>query len=196
MKNIYSYDKERVVLISFLEKYLNKIEYKDLFVTPNERRIKKFIGKTIGKICNEFYGIIEKEAISQNMYTYELRSRSKASKVFLRKKYDFFDEDIVWKEILIYLMNTKDNNGLLDFIKEIEPLSFDPALVSDYISSLNSDIKKQDFIYEIEEYYDDVDDKKERIQMLELINNPNVIWDKEVDEIVDDEDFEFRDDEN
>jgi hypothetical protein len=141
--------------------------------------MKRFIGKVIGKICNELYRIIEIEARSQNIYTYEIRSRSKANKIFLRKEYDFSGEEIVWKEILIYLMNIKDTNGLIEFISKIEPLDLDSGLISEYICSLQSDLNKQNIIDEIEEHYYEIKDKKQRLEMIELINNPYVIWNHE-----------------
>lgn len=191
-KDNYSYDKESIALISYLEKNLQiKIEHKDLFgVTRNDTRIKRFIGKIIRKICDEFYGIIENEAGLQNIYTYEIRPESKASKIFLRKEYDFFKEGIVWKEVLIYLLNTKGNNGLLNFIRQIEPLGLDSDLISEYINCFQSDLNKQNLIDEIEEHYYEVDDKKNRLEMIKAINNPNIIWDYEENE--DEEDFDTK----
>lgn len=43
-------------------------------------------------------------------------------------EYDFIKEEFLWKEILIFLINTKETNGLIKFLKSIDPLPFDPAL--------------------------------------------------------------------
>ena len=186
--SLRSHDKERVSLVAFLEKHLKiKIVYKDFFVSPNEWRHKKFIGKIIGKICEVLYEIIQAEAISQNMYTYELRSHSKAGVIFQGKKYDFFDDNIVWKEILVYLMNTTDETGLLNFIRDIEPLNFDSALANEYISAFKSNLKRFEYIYEIEEHYLEIENKRERIEMLEIIGNRHVFFNEDIDEDIDED---------
>lgn len=177
LNSIQSHDKERVGLVTFLEKHLGaKIDYEDMVVTPNEWRFKKFIGKVVGKISEVLYNLVESEASAQNIYTYELPNGSKASIIFLGKKYTFFDDDIVWKELIIYLINTDDRSGILDFIREIEPLNFEPELVNEYLNVFKSDLKKHSYIYEVDEYYQDINDKKERFEMLELLSNPNVLF--------------------
>lgn len=183
LNSIQYHDKERVGLVTFLEKHLGtKIDYKDMFVTPNKWRFKKFIGKVVGKISEILYDLVESEARAQNIYTYELPYGSKASIIFLGKKYNFFDDDIVWKELIIYLINTKDRSGILDFIREIEPLDFEPALVNEYLNVFKSDLEKHSYIYEVEEHYQYIDDKKERFEMLELLSNPNVHFNYEEDD--------------
>lgn len=177
----FSYDKERVAIISYIEKYLKvNINYNDPFhLTRVDTRTKRFIGKVIGKICTEIYEIIEREASSQNIYTYEIRTGTKASKIFLRREFDFLKENIVWKEILVYLLNTKNKTDLNKFISMIEPLDLDSGIISEYINVLQTDLNKQNFIDEIEELYYDVEDIKQRKKMLELINNPLIIFNNE-----------------
>lgn len=177
LNSIQYHDKERVGLVTFLEKHLGTtIDYENMLVTSNGWRFKKFIGKVVGKISEVLYNLVESEASAQNIYTYELPNGSKASIIFLGKKYNFFDDDIVWKELIIYLINTDDRSGILDFIREIEPLNFEPALVNEYLNVFKSDLKKHSYIYEVEEYYQDINDKKERFEMLELLSNPNVLF--------------------
>lgn len=177
----FSYDKERVAIISYIEKYLRiNINYNDPFhLTRVDTRTKRFIGKVIGKICTEIYEIIEREASSQNIYTYEIRTGTKASKIFLRREFDFSKENIVWKEILVYLLNTKNKTDLNKFISMIEPLDLDSGIISEYINVFQTDLNKQNFIDEIEELYYDVEDIKQRKKMLELINNPLIIFNNE-----------------
>jgi len=183
LNSIHSHDKERVGLVTFLEKHLRtKIDYEDMVVTPNGWRFKKFIGKVVGKISEVLYNLVESEASAQNIYTYELPSDSKASIIFLGKKYNFFDDDIVWKELIIYLINTDDRSDIFDFIREIEPLNFEPELVNEYLNVFKSDLKKHSYIYEVEEYYQDIDDKKKRFEMLELLSNPNVFFNYDEDD--------------
>ncbi|MFB8372859.1 hypothetical protein [Paenibacillus taichungensis] len=187
LNNIQFHDKERSSLIKFLEKHLAvEIEYMDIFVTSNEWRFKRFIGKIVGKICEVFYGLVKIEAELQNIYTYELRTESKASAIFLSKKYNFYDDQIVWKEIVIFLMNTHDSSGILDFIREIDPLNFDPELVNQYIDVFNSDLKKHNYIYEVDEYYQELENKKERMNKLELLGDSKVFFNYREKNIEDD----------
>ena len=46
-------------------------------------QLKEFLGRVIGLISKKYYDEIYKHASKQNIYTYELRSGSKAEKVFL-----------------------------------------------------------------------------------------------------------------
>lgn len=182
LQEAYSYDKERVALIKYLEKYLEiKIEYKEQFsITENDNKIKKFIGKIIGKICTALYEIIYTRAFAQNIYTYEIRTNSKAYKIFMRKEFDFINENVVWKEILLFFMNS-EGHKMLEVMKEIEPLNFDVGLVQEYIKCFKSDLNKTQYIDEVESLYEYIDDKRERLELLDF-NNPNILWDYEDDE--------------
>lgn len=197
LNSIEYHDKERVSLVTFLEKHLKtKIDYKDMLVTPNEWRFKRFIGKVVGKICEVLYNLVESEASAQNIYTYELPYDSKASIIFLAKKYNFFNDDIVWKELIIYLINTNDRSGILDFIREIEPLNFEPALVNEYLNVFKSDLEKHRYIDEVEEYYQDIDDKNERIEMLKLLSNPYVSFNCDEDDFEEDIEDDYQGEED
>lgn len=174
-----NYDKERVDFINFLQKYLNiKIEYKkDFQLTPNDDGIKKFIGKIIGKFCEHLYDIVYKEASNLNIYTWEIRYNSKAYKIFLRKEYNFIKEKVLLKELLIYFLNTKDKTRLLSFMKEIDHLDFDAGLIEEYIDGILNNSKLNDIIDEFDELYKNIDNSKERLELLDMIGNNNIMWD-------------------
>jgi hypothetical protein len=177
-------DEEKIQLHAFIEKHLKlKIDDETMFaVTRNDVAIKKFIGKTIGKISEELFKIVELEAGRLNIYTYEIRYGSKASKIFTFKKYDFFDEDILWKELLIFFVNSSEESGQIKFIKSIEPLDFDPALASDYMECFASDVKKLAVMDELESLCENLDDHKDRKAKLEVVGNPNVYFRDEEDD--------------
>lgn len=175
-------DGEKVELHSFIEKHLKlQIDGEPLHVTRNDARIKRFIGKVVGKIAEELFEVIHSEARRLNIFTYETLYGSKASKIFMFKKYDFLDEDIVWKELLIFLMNSDEESGQIKFTKSIEPLDLDPALAADYMQCLSSDVKKLKIMDEIETCYEELENIKERLQMLEAIGNPHVYFNDEED---------------
>ncbi len=171
--------KEKAAFHSYIKKHL-KIAISDEFplgITQNNQKFRKFVGKIVGKITSELYEIIKQEATRLNIYTYELRYDSKASKIFLRKEYEFTNEDILWKELLIYFVNSSETSGNLGFIKEIEPLEFDPGLDVDYLQCLGSDEKKLIILDELKELYENIDKPIERLQAISLIGNPSVFSD-------------------
>ena len=170
---------EKDALHAYIEKHLN-MKIRDetvIFATENSPRIRKFLGKIVGKISGELYDIIREEAGRRNLYTYELRNDSKAAKIFLRKEYDFTKEDVLWRELLVFFVNSQETSGHLGFMKRLEPLGFDPGLDADYLQCIASDEKKLQNIDELEHLYEGVDKPGERLQAINAIGNPSVFFD-------------------
>jgi hypothetical protein len=181
-------DKEKRALKAYIEKELNVSfnEKSTLHCDVSDSRITKFIGKIIGKIALELHSVISKEATRQNIYTDELRFNSKAFKIFVRKEFDFLKETVLWKELMIFLMNTTETSGMINFMKEVEPLAFDPGLISDYLASFQSDLKKLECLDELEHLYEeDVEDKKNRFAIMDIIGSPHIYFEEDEDEIDD-----------
>ena len=104
---------EKRVFHAYLAKDLNFC-IQDSFpfeITPNDSRLKRFLGKRVGRIATRIYEIVEDEARRLNIFTYELRSGSRSEKIFLRKEFDFIREDVLWKELVIYLVNSVEDSG-------------------------------------------------------------------------------------
>ena len=178
---------ERKRIIEFIEKGLDiKIEMEDLIVyTQNDIRIKKYIGKIVGTFTRQIYGIICDEATRLNIYTYELESSSKAAKIFLAEQFTFDYEDRYFKELMIYFINTKDSNGILNHIRSIPPLEFDPGMCCDYLQCLKSDVAKLNEMESLKYLYEDIEDPKERklrSEGLDMINNPHVYFEEDEEE--------------
>jgi hypothetical protein len=77
-------------------------------------------------------------------------------------------------------MNTKTSSGYLKFMRSVEPLGFDPALVGEYLDCFQSDAAKAFVMDELEHLYEEeVKDPKERLQIMNLIGNPNACFDDE-----------------
>jgi hypothetical protein len=170
---------EKEALHAYIEKHLN-IKFRDetmIFVTENSPRIRKFLGKIVGKISGELYDVIRQEAARRNLYTYELRTDSKAAKIFLRKEYDFTKEDVLWRELLVFFVNSQETSGHLGFMKRLEPLEFDPGLDTDYLQCIASDEKKLQNIDELEYLYEGIDKPGERLKAISAIGNPSVLFD-------------------
>jgi hypothetical protein len=169
---------EMDALHDYIKKYL-KIAISrpgTLFATENSRRIKQFLGTIVGKIAAEVYGIICEEARHRGLYTFELRCGSKAEKIFGRKQYDFADEEVLWKELIVFFVHSKENEGHLGFLKRMTPLEFDPGLAAEYLQCIGSDEKKLENMDELESLYDGIDDKGERLDMLNALGNPCVLF--------------------
>lgn len=178
-------DWEKTEFIDFLNKYLSiSIDITTPFSgTPNDTKIKKFIGKLVGKISADLYEIIWNEAHRLNIYTYEIRCPSKAFKIFIAKEYDFEKEDTLRRELLIYFLNSNNEGDQARFLRSIKPLNFDPALEGDYISCFDSNVKTIGIMDELECLYeDDVKDFKNRKDQLSAIGSEYLYYDPNEEE--------------
>jgi hypothetical protein len=111
-----------------------------------------------------------------NLYTYELRHGSKAETIFLGEA-DIPSENVLWKELLIFFMNTKETSGYLEFLRGIPPLDFDPALVDEYLDCFQSDAAKAFVMDELEHHYEEMTNTGERLRMIDVIGSPGVYFD-------------------
>jgi hypothetical protein len=178
MQSVYDFDKEKKALLGFLVKHLN-VELEDptsIFAISNDPRYNSFIRKLVIKFSSKLYEVIREKSYQLNIYTYELRYGSKAETVFLGKA-DLPTEDIVWKEILLFFMNTKSSNGMLEFLRNIEPLDFDPALTQEYLECFQSNTAKSYVIDELEFLYDELEKPGERLEMMKVIGDRSVHFD-------------------
>lgn len=174
---------ETKLIVDYIIKWVGDYE-RNIFSNAiiNNDKIKDLFGRVIGSISKKYYSLVYEVASKQNMYTYELRSGSKAEKIFLnefRKNSLYqltFNEKIALKELLIYLINTKDKNPFFRFMREIEPLDIDCALVNEYIEDLSKGIISQDLIDTIDFLYQENDYSKERIEKVSLIGDSQVLF--------------------
>jgi hypothetical protein len=168
-------DKEKRALIAFIEKNLKiMIEEKDFFATPNDRRIKHFVGKIIQRIVMYLYGEIEKASSANRVYTYEVRTCSKAAKIFLKKEFDFYSEDVLWKEGLVFCLNNVSNKHL-ELYKSLPPLEFDAGDMPNLVRTLKSDIHRQSYTDWLDTFYEEIEDKKARLDFLDIIGDDTLI---------------------
>jgi hypothetical protein len=186
ISSVYKGNKEADAIRGLLTKHL-KVEFPDdpfpLPGTFNEDRYRAFIRRTVLKISRTVYKTIHDRSSALGLYTYELRHDSKAQSVFLREV-DIADEDVLWKELLIFFMNVDPSTGYLKFLKEIRPLRFDPALVDDYLDCFQSDASKAQVMGELETCYEDMDpeERKQRLEMMGVIGARGVYFDDPEDD--------------
>jgi hypothetical protein len=132
----------------------------------NSDQIKRYIGKMVMGITRGSYNIMKKKAEILNIYTYEIRSGSKATKVFLGDKLDFFEENQIKREIIAWLANPKSECGILKYIRSLPHLEIDPSGCSDYIKSLFDDQILMYSAGEFDEAYSNLDDIGKRFKLL------------------------------
>lgn len=175
ISSVYIPNNDQKIFFEFIEKELNiKILTNMLGCTPNERRIKKFMGKTIGKIVTSLYEIIEEESYKQNLGTKEIGITSKAFKIFINKKFDFEDEKLIQKEVLIHLIQNKGSKAFQDYINGIDALKLEGYDTNFYVNYL-LDFHKKTFVpSEVEYHYDERKDAKERINHLQILGDADV----------------------
>ena len=181
LSSVFSPNKERKRFIEFIEEELKIKIIIDLpFSTPNNDRIKAFIGKTIGKLALQLYEIIKSEADRLNIYTYEIISNSKAYKIFITETFTFERENLLKKEILNYLFNVK-NDKYLAFVKQIDPLPFESNGMSQYVGYLINPTKNLEILDELDYIYEEHKIKKSRIESVKQIGESLFFDDEEED---------------
>lgn len=181
LNSVFCKEKEPDIIVNIVKKYL-QIEFADkdsLFGIDNNDQCRRFVRRTVMKITREVYRVIIFRASQLGLYTYELRNGSKAETVFLREV-DIADEDILWKELLIFFINTKADTGYLRFLRETPPLAFDPALTPDYLDCFKSNALKTGVMDELECLYEEMnsDERKERLLLMRTIG-ANLFFDDE-----------------
>lgn len=166
---VADYDKEKQAFISFLSTNLDNVEIVDgdINLSKNNNRIKKILGKTVKKITSQLYDIITEESQRLNIYTYEIKYDSKAAKIFLDNNIDFNRDNIFKKEIFYYLISCSEKI----MVNGIEPLGFDIANIENYLRALFSNEQYMDVRDEVESLFDEIKNKKRRIEYLENLES-------------------------
>lgn len=184
LDNYIDYEKEKKLFVNFINKHLDVIINNDLIiVTPNDKRFKRFIGKIVGKITSSLYQILREEAYRLNLYTNEIRTYSKAYKIFLENNFTFENERILQKEILVFLIQNKDKTGFKKHIElNLPPIEFMNGSENYYAKGLFDLTKCSEYMEELEARYDELEDKKNRFAAIDVIGNENIYLEDEYDE--------------
>lgn len=155
-------------------------------ITRNELRHQKHIGKVISRIVLPVYDIIWNEAHGLNLYTYEVEYGIQA---FPWQSFDFEDEDVLLVEFMAYFMSEQATGPYAKLIRDLlKPFPFDPALEADYLAALRSERNKLTVLDELEAYYEDVENVKERREIVEAATSGHLSYGDE-DEGEEDDDW-------
>lgn len=172
-------EKDKKALLNFLHKHINIDISEDppLFYVENSPEVKEFIGGIVKGIVHELYEAIQELAHNKNLYTYEVSgSNSKAAKVYFGDGPITFDkEERALIEVLRFFLETTDSTRI-DLLKEVETLPFDPALDMEYLQAL---IRKkpqdlQGIVDEMEACNEEIENLRERLEIIEAIQNPHI----------------------
>lgn len=183
--NRYSFSKNDLLELELFQDFGDTISAENY-----DQQLKHLYGKTLGKIAQGLYDIIEDISTKLCVYVYELNSQSVAS--FVLNKY--YGEDIYEtlkrverskRELIWYLMNKGKELSSVELGKDICPLPFDCLNIDECIQSLvtneNSCLSLHNFV---DEEYDNMvsEDKQKWHKHIEaidaLVGNPNVNFDE------------------
>ena len=179
------YCQEKEITEKYITKYLDEADISrsvcsnDIIVNP---KVRELFGRVIGSISKKYYQALRDIAREKCTYTYELRSDSKAEKIFLsdcpknslqRMK---ITETIALKEFLVFLKNGKESTPFTRFLKTIQPLEMDTALINEYIMEIGKGTIPQALVDEVEYLYEENGYGKDRIEQINLIGDPYVMF--------------------
>ncbi len=182
-----SYESESYAVSKYILKHIDANKVDRHFLSNDailfNDAVKNLFGKVIGSISKKYYAIVSDLSTKNNTYTYELRSDSKAQKVFLNnyQKNSLYsqkiDERIALVEFLVFLVNNSEFNPVMRYIKSIQPLELEVAFIQEYIDELCKGIISQQLIDEVEHFYEENGYSKNRIESVEAISNTCVHFD-------------------
>lgn len=171
-----NYNKDKDSFLEFICRALNlkRGEY-DNFFNPlsNTNQTKRFISKIVEKFTISIYDIIKLEASKLNISTYELRPNGKAYRIFIYKDFYSTYSDVLRKELLIRLINNCDS-GFIKFIRKIEALPFDIQDENEIFRAIINSRKEQQYFDELDHFYEQLDNKKERFEILEVLGKTGI----------------------
>lgn len=177
-------DSEIILLKKYLEKYVN-VE-SECFVGRGivvSDDIKELLGRVIGSISVKYYTLVRIGSERNHLYTHELRTDSKAEKVFrgTYRKNSLIEEQLIerisFKELMIYLRQAKDTHAFLKYIDSIEPLEFETEMTIEYLKEIANGIIPQMLIDDVETLYEEQGYSIERVRMVDMFANPDVWYD-------------------
>lgn len=175
--------KEKEALLAFLGKHLgiDVGETSEFQRIQNTDQIRRFVGRIVKRITDRLFSVVKERTKALNIYTHELRSDSKAIRVFYGERLDFIDEEIKRREIVLFLINPSSGGRHLDLLREFGSLQLDPGITGSYIRALFDDNELRIVEGEIDELYHEIDDVKDRLGFISVIDSDYLADDPDED---------------
>jgi len=151
--------------------------------------LKKQYINYIGEIGHIYFELIQKRATELGIFTTELSYTSNAYKVFVtledEKLIDVIHlESMAIKELIVYLSKKGLNSNIGMIMRSIKPINLDSAMINDYlvdITRLRASADLTDVVYSHYSDYESAKEKYERLNLVDLIGDPNVLLDDDPD---------------
>lgn len=157
LSSVYEKNHDKFGLVEFIESELKlDLQGDGMFAIPIDEKIKKYLGKLIGKFVVEVYEVIRTEASRNNTFTSEIRYGSKAFKIFREQEFDFTEERIAQRESLLHILRSGIDPKYQEFLDSIPPIYLENLTTDEYIKNIFCyDLKGQvreelDYVYEEE----------------------------------------------
>ena len=174
-----NYQKERDIFVVFLSERLNmeiRVD-KAFFDTPNDIRIKKFLGRVVGTISRTYYAAIREQAYKLRLNTYELRFDSPAYKLFSSELKDdsfyelLFNERIALAEFFTYLLNYRSEEEIREYISTITPLELDLNDTEIYFNEICKGKVPSALVDAVISRYEDMENSSERLKIMDALSS-------------------------
>jgi len=180
----------RKLFIGFLKKLNGKFNFDEPCAAVQFDEFKRFYINELGKLADYFYLLIYDKARELNIYTYEIDSLARASRVFwIAPRRTLYEQMVLEqhavKELILYIYKRNGGTGVFRLLDDMEALDFDDSLVNEYLENLcvgKVDDSLIDYVDDLHEEIEDKAQRKERKELLSLIGNCSVLFDIDEDD--------------
>ncbi|TKK63933.1 hypothetical protein FC093_23575 [Ilyomonas limi] len=137
INSVYKPSQDKEKLVEFIMSELQvKLTEGPINVLENTEQVKSFLGRVIKKISISLYKLIRKETFRLGIFTHEIRYNSKSFKIFMEQEFEFKNERLMQREVLLFLLKKFPNDELNKFIDSITSLPFGQCHTNHYIESI------------------------------------------------------------
>lgn len=172
ISSVYKPSQDKEKLVEFILSELNvKLTEGPSNVLENTEQVKNFLGRLIKKITISLYELIRRETSRLGIFTHEIRYNSKAFKVFIEQEFDFKNERLMQREVLLFLLKEFPDDELKKFINSITPLPFEQCHTNHYIRSILNINKAGNAKDEMLYLYEEDRPSKERLNEILVIGS-------------------------
>jgi hypothetical protein len=184
INSVYKPSQDKEKLVEFITSELKvKLTEFPIRVLENTEQVKTFLGRLIKKISISLYESIRKETSRLGLFTHEIRYNSKSYKIFMEQEFDFKNERLMQREVLLFLLKSFPEDELKKFIDTITPLPFGQCHTNHYIESILNINKDGSVKDEMLYLYEEDRPSKDRLnEILAIGSNINFDYFTDLDE--------------
>lgn len=163
----------RLCFQGFLEKESGiKVSKREDFVpTDDMDAIQGHVDKVVRALAIKLYNAVDELARQNNIFTYELRSASKASMIFQGGEHTLQKEEIAMKELLLFFLKRSADTKLKVVTDNLDPLDFDPPEAVECADAFLKPDQRPQLVEMVNALRDERHDLKERDELLALLGS-------------------------